>query len=150
MSGSASEYTSASTTWCLWQGCPVIPSKELSKDCFSFFLLPWHSNFWAFCKNMQFFTGYLWKLKADMPFQRQDAGGVWKDGRWKLHFFHVPSIIHNGGVEMYRNTGKGHSNILQIAGVKLENAPLAKANSPGWEAQRRICLLWLSEAMMLY
>lgn len=51
---------------------------------------------------------------------------------------------------MYRNTGEGHSNILQIAGVKLENAPLAKANSPGWEAQRRICLLWLSEAMMLY
>lgn len=67
----------------------------------------------------------------------------------KTSLFHIPSIIHKRGVERYWNTGEGHSNTLQIAVVKLENAPQGKANSPVWLAQRRIYLLWLSEAMML-
>lgn len=67
----------------------------------------------------------------------------------KTSLFHIPPTILDGGAEMYWNTGEGHSNILQIAGVKLENAPLGKANSPVWVAQRRIYWLWLSKTMML-
>lgn len=67
----------------------------------------------------------------------------------KISFFHIPSIIHNGGAGRYWNTGEGHSNILQIAVVQLENSPQGKANSPVWVAQRRIYLLWFNEAMML-
>lgn len=50
---------------------------------------------------------------------------------------------------MYWITGEGHSNILQIAGVKLENAPQGKANSPVRVGQKRIYFLWLSKAMMI-
>lgn len=67
----------------------------------------------------------------------------------KTSLFHILFIIHNGEVEMYWITGEGHSNILQIAGVKLENAPQGKANSPVWVAQKRIYFLWLSKAMMI-
>lgn len=41
----------------------------------------------------------------------------------KASSFHIFSIIHTGGAEMYWNTGEGHSNLLQIVEVTLENAP---------------------------
>lgn len=49
----------------------------------------------------------------------------WSLEEWgtKMSSFHIPSIIHTGGAEMYWNTGEGHSKILQIAEVTLENAP---------------------------
>lgn len=59
--------------------------------------------------------------------------------------FTFPHPFHN----TQWSTGEGHSNVLHIAVMKLENAPQGKASSPVWVAQRRIYLLWLSEAMML-
>lgn len=37
----------------------------------------------------------------------------------KTSLFHIPSIIHTGGAEMYQNTGEGH---LTDSEVTLENA----------------------------